>query len=337
MCNKLPSLHNRVRGTEFVVALLWGVMCALTFPGFALAQGASWPTKPIRLVIPWPPGGNADSVGRLLSDRLARTLGQPIVVDNRSGAGGTIGAQAVVLAEPDGYTLLFAAPAELSIAAATVKTLPYSPMKDLQPISQVMRGPYLLVANMAFPPNTLAELVAYAKENPGKVNYASFGNNTSNHLYGEMLRSLTGIDTVHVPYKGGPPALADLLGGQVQYMFENVGVMLPLVKAGKLKAIAAMAAQRLPSAPTIPTLAESGAEMGHGVWLGLLAPAKTPRSIIERLHGEVVLALNTAELRKAFDERSIQPVGNTPEEFGNLIQSEAAQWRRLVEKIGLRQ
>lgn len=317
--------------------LLWSVICALTVPGFAIAQVAAWPAKPIRLVIPWPPGGNADSVGRLLSDRLARSLRQPIIVDNRPGAGGTIGAQAVVLAEPDGYTLLFAAPAELSIAAATVRTLPYDPTKDLQPISQVMRGPYLLVANTAFPPNTLAELVAYAKANPGKVNYASFGNNTSNHLYGEMLRSLTGIDTVHVAYKGGPPALADLLGGQVQYMFENVAVMLPLVKTGKLKAIAAMAPQRLPGAPAIPTLAESGTEMGHGVWLGLLAPAKTPRPVIERLHGEVVLALNSPELRKAFDERGIQPVGNTPEEFAGLIESEAVQWRRLAEKIGLKQ
>ena len=317
-----------------MVELMFVLVCALAWPGIATAQTA-WPAKPIRVVIPWPAGGNADSVGRLLTERLSKSLGQPIIVDNRAGAGGTIGTQVVVLAEPDGHTLLFAAPAELSIAAATVKSLPYDPMRDLQPITQVMRGSYLLVANPAFPPSTVAELIAYAKANPGKINYASFGNSTSNHLYGEMLQAMTGIDTVHVPYKGGPPALTDLLGGQVQYMFENIGVVLPLVKAGKLKAIALMAAQRMPSVGAIPTLVEAGVNMDGGVWLGLLAPAKTAKPIVERLRGEVVVALNSPELRKAFEERSIQPIGNTPEEFGRLIQLEIAQWRRLAERIGL--
>jgi tripartite-type tricarboxylate transporter receptor subunit TctC len=337
MCSNSPERTAVARGSRLCRALVLAAYCSLAYAGVAAAQASAWPAKPIRVIISWPPGGNADSVGRLLTERLSKSLGQAVVVDNRPGAGGTIGTQAVVLAEPDGHTLLFAAPAELSIVAATVKTLAYDPIKDLQPISQVMRGPYVLVANPAFPPNTLAELVAYAKANPGKVNYASFGNNTSNHLYGEMLRSITGIDTVHVPYKGGPPAVTDLLGGQVHYMFENVGGMMPLVRAGKLKALAVMAPQRLPGAPTVPTLAESGADMGHGVWLGLLAPAKTARPIVEKLHSEVVAALASPELRKAFEERSIQPVGSSPEEFARLILSETVQWRKLVEKMGLKQ
>ena len=313
-----------------------GVLCAMLVPGPGAAQAPAYPAKPIRFVISWPAGGSADGVGRLVAERLAKGFGQPVVVDNRAGAGGTIGTTAVVRAEPDGYTLLFAAPSELSIAAATVKSLPYDPTRDLQPITQVMRGPYVLAAHPGFPPNTLPELVTYAKANPGKVNYASFGASTLNHLYGEMLKSKAGIDTVHVPYKGGAPALVDLLGGQVQYMFENIGLIIPMVKAGKLKALAVMAPQRVPSASTIPTMAESGLDMGNGTWLGLLAPAKTPKPIIDRLRAEVVAALNSPELRKSFEERVIQPVGNTPEEFGGQIQLEVTQWRQLAAKIGLK-
>ena len=313
-----------------------GVLCAMLVPGPGAAQAPAYPAKPIRFVISWPAGGSADGVGRLVAERLAKGFGQPVVVDNRAGAGGTIGTTAVVRAEPDGYTLLFAAPSELSIAAATVKSLPYDPTRDLQPITQVMRGPYVLAAHPGFPPNTLPELVTYAKANPGKVNYASFGASTLNHLYGEMLKSKAGIDTVHVPYKGGAPALIDLLGGQVQYMFENIGLIIPMVKAGKLKALAVMAPQRVPSASTIPTMAESGLDMGNGTWLGLLAPAKTPKPIIDRLRAEVVAALNSPELRKSFEERVIQPVGNTPEEFGGQIQLEVTQWRQLAAKIGLK-
>jgi tripartite-type tricarboxylate transporter receptor subunit TctC len=180
------------------------------------------------------------------------------------------------------------------------------------------------------------ELIAYAKANPGKANYASYGANTLNHLYGEQLKSLAGIDIVHVPYKGGAPAMADLLGGQVQMMFENIGIVLPLMKAGKIKALAVMAPQRVASASNIPTLAESKIDMGSGTWLGILAPANTPKPIVNKLHAQVVAALNTPELRKAFEERVIEPVGNTPEEFARHIQSETTQWKQLVAKVGLK-
>ena len=326
---------SRNRSFDRALAMA-GALWALTLAPLAAAQTPAYPNKPVRFIVSWPAGGSGDSIARLVAERMTKGLGQPIIVDNRAGAGGTIGTLAVVRSEPDGYTLLFAAPSELSVAAATVKSLQYDPIKDLQPITQVMRGPYVLVAHPSFAPNTLAELIAYAKANPGKANYASFGNNTLNHLYGEMLKAETGIDTVHVPYKGGAPALADLLGGQVQYMFENMGPVLPLVKAGKLKAIAVMAPQRLPAANTIPTLAEAGVDMGNGTWLGLLAPAKTPKPVIERLRAEAVAALNSPELRKAFEERGIQPVGSTPDEFGRHIQSELVQWRQLAAKIGLK-
>ena len=315
--------------------LLAGVLCALSLSGLAAAQ-QQWPTKPLRFVISWPAGGGADAVGRLVAERLSKSLGQPVIVDNRAGASGTIGTSAVVRAEPDGYTLLFAAPSELSVAPVTVKALPYDPVKDLQPITQVMRGPYLLVAHPSFPPNTLSELIAYAKANPGKVNYSSFGTGTLNHLYGEMLKAKAGINTLHVPYKGSAPALADLLGGQVQYTFDNMGVVLPQVKAGKLKAIAVMAPQRVAQAPNVPTMAEAGVDMGSGTWLGLLAPAKTPKPIVERLQREVAALITTPEMRKLFEERSIVAVGNSPDEFGRLIQTEATQWRQLAQQIGLK-
>jgi tripartite-type tricarboxylate transporter receptor subunit TctC len=290
------------------------------------------------MVVSWPAGGGGDVVARIVAERMSKNMGQQIVVENRPGAGGTIGTAGVVRADPDGYTLLFAAPSELSVASATFKALPYDPVKDLQPITQVMRGPYLLVANPAFPPNTLQELIAYAKANPGKVTYSSFGNNTLNHLYGEMLKANGGFDALHVPYKGSTPSITDLVGGQVNYTFDNVGTVLPLVKSGKLKAIAVMSPQRLPSAPEIPTMAEAGMpNFDVGTWLGVLVPAKTPKPIVDRIHAEVVAAINSPEVKKSFEDRSVVPVGNSPEEFGRLIARESAQWQNLAAKIGLKQ
>ena len=224
------------------------------------------------------------------------------------------------------------------MASATFKALPYDPVKDLQPITQIMRGPYLLVANPSFPPNTVAELIAYAKANPGKVTYSSFGNNTLNHLYGEMLKVNGGFDALHVPYKGSTPSITDLVGGQVNYTFDNVGTVLPLVRSGKLKAIAVMSPQRLATAPEIPTMAEAGvANMDVGTWLGVLAPAKTPKAVIDRIHAELLVVLNSPDIQKTFQDRSVQPVGNSPEEFGRLIAQESAQWQALAAKIGLKQ
>ena len=302
------------------------------------AHAQAWPSKPIKMIVSYPPGGGAAVVARIVAERLSRSLGQPVVVENRAGAGGTIGTLSVVRADPDGYTLTFSAPSELSVAAATFKELPYDPLKDLQPVSQVMRGPYLLVANPNFPPNTMAELIAWARANPGKGNYSSFGNNTLPHLYGEMLKSNTGIDVLHVAYKGSAPSVADLVGGQVNYSFDNVGVVLPLVKAGKLKALAVMAPQRLASAPTVPTMTEAGVPgFEVGTWYGVMAPAKTPKPVVDRLHAELVAILAAPDMRKILDDRALVPLGNTPEEFARALAGEVAQWKTLAAKIGLKQ
>ena len=312
------------------------LLALASLPLVAYGQAPDWPTRTIRMVVAYPPGGSTDIAARLLAERLSKTIGAQVIVDNRGGAGGTIGAQAVVRAEPDGYTLLFAASPEVSIAPITVKALAYDPVKDLQPITLVGQVPFFLVANPAFPPNTLQELIAYGKANPGKVNYSSFGNNTSNHLVGELFKATAGIDAVHVPYKGSGPSIVDLMAGQVQYTFDTPAATWTQVKAGKLKAIAVTTTARLPSAPNVPTMGEAGLPgFVGGTWFGLLAPAKTPRPVIDRLNAEVAAVLHSPQFRKVFEERDIIPGGDSPEEFGRFIAAEVTKWRTLAARIGL--
>jgi len=315
--------------------LLLGLACVLA-AGPALAQAPIWPTKPVKIIVAYPPGGSTDIAGRLLADRLTKTLGQQVLIENRGGAGGTIGAQSVVRAEPDGYTLLLAASPEVSIAPITMKAMPYDPVKDLAPITLVGVVPFFLVANPGLPANTLGELIAYAKANPGKVNYSTYGNNTSNHLVGELFKATAGINSVHVPYKGSGPSIIDLMGGQVQYTFDTPAATLGHVKSGKLKAIAVATPQRIANAPNVPTMSESGLQgFVGGTWFGLLAPARTPQPILDRIHADVVAALQSPELRKAFEDRDIIPGGNSADEFGRFIQAEVAKWRELAAKVGI--
>ena len=303
---------------------------------FAVAQAPAWPTKPVKIVIAYPPGGSTDIAGRLLAEKLTRNLGQQFVVENRGGAGGTIGALSVVRAEPDGYTLLLAASPEVSIAPITVKSLAYDPVKDLTPITLVGVVPFFLVAHPGFPPNTLAELITYAKANPGKVNYSSYGNNTSNHLVGELFKATAGINSVHIPYKGSGPSIADLMGGQVQYTFDTPAATLGHVKAGKLKAIAVATPQRIANAPNVPTMSEQGlAGFVGGTWFGLLVPVQTPKPLVDRIHAEIVTALNAPDLRKSFEDKDIIPGGNSSQEFGQFIQKEVEKWRELAAKVGI--
>ena len=314
------------------------LLFALTLPGTALAQTPAWPTKPVKIITGWTPGGNADAVSRLLADQYAKRVPQTVIVDNRPGAAGTIGAGAVARSEPDGNTLLVATMVEVTVVPpASVQSMGYDPDKELAPVTMIGRWPLVLVANPSFPPNTMAELVAYAKANKGKVNYGSLGNASINHLTGELLNISAGIDAVHVPYKGGAPMMTDLMGGQIQYAFDSVGATLPLIKSGKVKAIAITDTQRAPALPTVPTTAEAGfPQVATGVWMGLFVPAKTPKNVVDALHAETIQVLNNPDVRKALADRSINPIGNSAEEFKSEIQVETQKKRDLAARIGIK-
>jgi len=314
------------------------LLTALALPLAAAAQTPAWPTKPVRIITGWTPGGNADAVSRLLADQYAKRVPQTVIVDNRPGAADTIGAAAVARAEPDGNTLLVATMVEVTVVPpASVQTMGYDPDKELTPITMIGRWPLVLVANPDFPPNTMAELVAYAKANKGKVNYGSLGTASINHLTGELLNITAGIDAVHVPYKGGAPMMTDLMGGQIQYAFDSVGATLPLIKSGKVKAIAITDTQRAPALPNVPTTAEAGyPQVATGVWMGLFVPAKTPKNVVDALHAETVQVLNAPDVRKALADRSINPIGNSAEAFKNEIQVETQKKRELAARIGIK-
>jgi tripartite-type tricarboxylate transporter receptor subunit TctC len=315
-------------------SLLLSAAAAAISSGASLAQ--QWPARPLRLLIGYPPGGSTDVAGRLLAEPLGRRLGQQVVVENRAGAGGTVAATMVVRAEPDGHVLLLAASPEVSIAPVTVKAMSYDPLKDLQPITLVGQVPFFLVVHPSLPVSTLEEFVGYLRANPGRLNYSSFGNNTSNHLAGELFKSLTGTSSVHVPYKGSGPSIVDLIGGQVQYSFDTPPAVLEHVRAGRLRALAVALPQRLAAAPQVPTFAEAGLPaFTGGTWFGLFAPARVPRAIVERLNAEAVVLLRSPELARAFADRGIVASPQTPEEFGRFVHAEVGKWRELAAKVGI--
>lgn len=318
--------------------VLLGTLC--TVLGMAVVgavQAATWPVKPIKLVIPYPPGGGTDIVGRLLAAELSVRLGETVVVENRGGAGGRIGANTVVRSAPDGYTLLFGTGAELTIAPSTVASMPYDPVHDLAPITQIGGGPYILVASSSFPPNTLGELIAYAKKHPGQVNYSSGGVFSAPHLLSLQFNLETGINTVHIAYKGSGPSLVDLVGGQVQYTFNTPAATLDLIKSGKLKAIAVATKQRLPKLPDVPTISEAGVPgLVGGSWYGLLAPQGTPKSIIDRLNAETVRFVNLPKVRQTLLDSYIEPIGSTADEFAAYIRSEIKRYQSLVKTLDLK-
>ena len=303
---------------------------------FAHAQDA-WPSKPVRMVVAYPPGGSTDYAARVLAQRLSAALGQQVTVENRAGAAGMVGATSVVRAEPDGYTIINAASPEVAISRITTKDLPFDSLKDLAPITLVGTVPFMLVTNPGVPANDLKELVAHAKANPGKLNFSSFGNNTSNHLVGELFKVTAGIDIVHVPYKGSGPSITDLIGGVVQLTFDTPTAVLGHVKAGKLKAIAVSMPTRSSNAPQVPTMSEAGMPgFVGGTWFGLLAPGKTPRPIIERLAAETTKILKSPEVAKQFAERDVEAGGGTPAEFTTFIRAEVDKWQSLAAKAGIK-
>jgi tripartite-type tricarboxylate transporter receptor subunit TctC len=301
----------------------------------AHAQAPAYPTKPIRLVVPFPPGGATDLLARDVGQKLTEAWGQSVVVDNRPGAGGNIGTELVAKAAPDGYTLEMGTVGTHAINASLYAKLPYDHVKDFVPVILVAGVPNVLVVNPSVPANTVAELIAYAKANPGKLNFASSGAGTSIHLSGELFKVMAGVQMTHIPYKGSAPAVQDLIGGQVQLMFDNLPPSLPQIKAGKLRALAVTSAARAPALPDVPTLAESGLPgFEASSWFGVLAPAGTPPAIVAKLNAEIAKWLATPEAKEKLSKQGANAAGGTPEDFAKHIAVETAKWAKVVKESG---
>lgn len=305
------------------------------FIGLGLAAGvsraqASWPSKPIRLIVPFPPGGIVDTVARQLQPRLQAALGQTIVIDNRGGAGGTLGVGEAVRSAPDGHTLVMVFDAIATYPLVYPK-LGYDIKRDLLPVTQIVSNPLVLVVHPSVPAQSLKELVALARRSPGKLNFASVGPGSSNHLTGELFKSVSGTFITHIPYRGGGPAQQDLLGGQVEMMFLSAVLAQPHVKAGKLRALAQTGAKRVPAYADTPTVAESGfAGFDVSSWVGLLVPAGTPRPIVERLQAEVKHILESPDFAARLAEQGLQGIGTSTEQFAAVLRAEQDKWARLV-------
>ena len=309
----------------------------LVSAGAAAQPAPAWPVKPVRIVVPFSPGGSTDVTARVIGQRLTEQIGQSFAIDNRAGAGGNIGAELVAKAPPDGYTLLLATTGVMSINQYLYKVLAYDPERDFAPITQLGGLPLVLVANPALPARTLKELVAIARKRPGDLTFASSGIGGGTHMTAELFNAASGLKMVHVPYKGSPQAIQDLVAGNVILMFDQVVSSMPQVNAGKLRALAITTAQRFPTLPDLPTIAESGFPGFESVsFNGLAAPAATPREIVNRVQGEVAKALKTPELRERMLRDGMEPVGSTPEAFAAFIRSERVKWSRVVKDLGLR-
>ena len=301
----------------------------------AAANGQAWPSKPLRYIVPFPPGAFNDTLARTLAAELPKSLGQPVVVENRPGGNTIIGTELAAKSPPDGYTL-FGAALPFSVIQSLYKTS-FDVTRDFAPITLAGVTPNLLVAHPGAPVNNVRELIAYAKANPGKLNYASTGNGTSNHLSFELFKAMTQTNITHVPYKGSAPAVTDLIGGQVQVMFDNTPNVLTHVRAGKLKALGVSTKARTPLAPEVPSVDEAGVP-GYdvSVWFGVLTVAGTPREIVQRLNGEMVKILASPEIRERFGKTGVQVVAGTPEHFSQFLKGEVDRWARVVREANIK-
>lgn len=296
--------------------------------GTAMAQ--AWPAKTISLVVPFPSGGTTDVLARAVGVELSKSLGQPVIVESKPGAGATLGADFVSKAKPDGYTLLMGA-VHHTIATSVYKKLPYSFHKDFAPVTTVALVPNILVINPATPAKNVAELVSYAKANPGKLTFGSNGNGTAQHLIGAQFEVMSGVEILHVPYKGSGPLTTDLLGGQISMSFDTITPVLQHIKAGKLRPLAVTTAKRSSTLPDVPTLDESGMKgFNLGTWFGILAPAATPKDIVVRLNTEIVKIINSPDFKKKMAEIGAEPVGNTPEQMTAQIKEDTDRYAKLV-------
>jgi tripartite-type tricarboxylate transporter receptor subunit TctC len=313
---------------------------ALAACALAAASGpsfAQYPVKPVRIIVPYPPGGTTDILARLVATRLTDKLGQTFIVENRPGAAGAIGSQAVAKSAPDGYTLVMGTVSSHGINSALYKSLPYDPVKDFAPVTNVASTPNVITVNPELPVRNLGELLKLAKEKPGKLNFGSTSQGGSPHMSAELLKMMTGADLVHVPYKGAGPMLADLIGGQVQIGFDNLPSSMSHIRSGKVRALAVTTPARWPGAPEIPTVAESGVA-GYEVsgWFGLLAPAGTPKAVVDTLYKALSEILKQPDVQKQMLELGAAPVGNPPDAFGRQIAGEVEKWKKVVAATGVK-
>ncbi len=322
------------------LALTGIALAAIGFIAIPAAAQSGWPNKPVRIVVPFAPGGTTDILARAVAPELAKAFGQPFVVDNRAGAGGNVGADLVAKSPADGYTILMGTVGTHGINKSIYAKMPFDPQKDFAPITLVAGVPNVMVMNTEKAAklgiNNVADFVKYAKANPGKFSMASSGNGTSIHLAGELFKSQNGIFMTHIPYRGSGPALLDLIGGNVDVMFDNLPSAIPQIKGGKLKAFAVTSAERSAAMPELPTVAEAGKLKGFEAssWFGLLAPAGTPPEIVSRIQQEVSKALATPAIKEKMLAQGAIPSGNTPQEFAKLIDSEITKWAQVVKVSG---
>jgi tripartite-type tricarboxylate transporter receptor subunit TctC len=301
------------------------------------ASAQSYPSRPIRFVVPYPAGGPLDTVARLTAQKVSEALKQPVIVDNKPGAGGNIGADLVAKSPADGYTVLMGAVATHAINPALYARMPYDAARDFVPVTQLASTPNVLIVNPAVPASSVREFIAYAKANPGRLNFGSGSNGSAGHLAGELFKTMANVDMAHVPYKGAAPAMQDLVGGQIHLMFDNLASALGPMRAGKVKGLAVTTAKRSSLAPELPTIAESGLPgFDINTWFGVFAPAGTPRDVVERLHGEFTRALAAPDVREKMVNLGAEPVGNRPEEFAAYIRGEADKYARVVKASGAR-
>jgi tripartite-type tricarboxylate transporter receptor subunit TctC len=325
----MPELRRRRELLIALIALAWATQVT------AADSGQSYPNRPVRFIVPFAPGGSTDTLARTVGQKLGEALGEQVVVDNRSGGNGNIGTDLVAHAAPDGYTILLGYIANLAIGPSLYAKLPFDPVKDLAPVTQLAVAPNILVVHPSVPAKNFKEFIAYAKANPQKVNFASAAVASPGHLAGELLNHAAGIHMQHVPYKGSGQAVVDVVGGQVQVMVSGMSSVMPHIKAGRLRALAVTGAQRSPAVPDIPTIAESGfPKFEATAWYGVLVPARTPKAIVTRLHDEIVRALKMPDVKERLESVGFEIVGSTPEAFGAYIKSEIVKWAPVVKASG---
>ncbi len=325
---KWTSHRSRVTRHALAVALL--------LPA-SIAAAQSYPAKPIRIIVPFPPGGIADLFARVIGQKFGETWGQPGVVENRPGAGGNIGAEIVAKSPPDGYTLVTGSIGTHAVNVSLFSKLGYDPIRDFAPVSLIMEAEGLLVLHPSVPARSVKELIALARSRPGQLSYASAGNGTAAHLSGELFKSMAKVDMVHVPYKGNVPAITDLIAGQTSLLFATMPTVLPQVQAGRLRALAVTSSSRSPAAPELPTIAEA-ALPGYSVtnWIGIFAPAGTPRDVVMKLNVETIRVMQAPDIRKRLVNEGAKFTPMSPDEFGTFVKAEMAKWARVVKEAGIR-